>query len=213
MHTYSILCIKTLHYILLESTGARGSNKGQQSQQKHRSAGYNKTHPTDVNHLSDGTRSGYRGRQQQSTAVTAGNRRRPYPSQYYSRGGYSYNEYQYNDNYYAYGNQRYSDRQGLLLFIGNLYKFAACVDQAGQIKGQEVDQEVVVVNLVVIEINKVVRVVANRNSSLPEEVDSTSQLTPLQQQRNQSNLMVILILRVPMLNLRKNKWRRSSSKS
>ena len=88
-----------------------------------------------------------------------------------------------------------------------------CVDQDGQVKGQEEDQEVVEVNLVDIEINKAVRVVASNNSSLLAEVDNTSQLTPMQPQRNQSNLMVILILRVLMLNLRKNKWKRSSSKS
>ena len=88
-----------------------------------------------------------------------------------------------------------------------------CVDQDGQVKGQEEDQEVVEVNPVDIEINKAVRAVASNNSSLLAEVDNTSQLTPMQPQRNQSNLMVILILRVLMLNLRKNKWKRSSSKS
>ena len=89
-----------------------------------------------------------------------------------------------------------------------------CVDQDGQVKGQEEDQEVVEVNPVDIEINKAVRVVASNNSSSQlEEVDNTSQLTPMQPQRNQSNLMVILILRVLMLNLRKNKWKRSSNKS
>ena len=88
-----------------------------------------------------------------------------------------------------------------------------CVDQDGQVKGQEEDQEVVEVNPVDIEINKAVRVVANNNSSLLAEVDNTSQLTPMQPQRNQSNLMVILILRVLMLNLRKNKWKKSSNKS
>ena len=88
-----------------------------------------------------------------------------------------------------------------------------CVDQDGQVKGQEEDQEVVEVNPVDIEINKAVRVVASNNSSLLAEVDNTSQLTPMQPQRNQSNLMVILILRVLMLNLRKNKWKRSSNKS
>lgn len=97
-----------------DSVGGRDSNKGQQSHQKSRSAGHNRSHPpTDGNQYSDGTKSSGRGRQQQqNAAVTTGNRRRPYPSQYYSRGGYNYSEYQYNDNYYAYGNQRYSDRQG-----------------------------------------------------------------------------------------------------
>ena len=89
-----------------------------------------------------------------------------------------------------------------------------CVNQDGQVKGQEEDQEAVEVNPVDIEINKAVRVVASNNSSsLLAEVDNTSQLTPMQPQRNQSNLMVILILRVLMLNLRKNKWKRSSNKS
>lgn len=88
-----------------------------------------------------------------------------------------------------------------------------CVDQDGQVKGQEEDQEVVEVNPVDIEINKAVRVVANNNSSQLAEVDNTSQLTPMQPQRNQSNLMEILILRALMLSLRKNKWKRSSSKS
>ena len=94
----------------VDSMGVRGSGRGQQ---KPRSAGHVKTHPgSDGNQASDGPRYSNRGRPQQSTAVTMGNRRRPYPSQYYSRGGYSYSDYQYNDNYYAYGNQRYTDRQG-----------------------------------------------------------------------------------------------------
>lgn len=99
-----------------ESVGARDSSKGQQSQQKPRSGGHvnNKTQPNDSNKSSDEPRSSNRGRQQQSTAsaATTGNRRRPYPTQYYSRGGYSDSYYYYNDNYYSYGNQRYSDKQG-----------------------------------------------------------------------------------------------------
>ena len=106
---------------ILDSTGARGSNRGQQ---KPRSAGHSKAHPnSDGNQSSDGPRSSNRGRQQQSTAVTTGNRRRPYPSQYYSRGGYTYSDYQYNDNYYLYGNQRYSDRQGWY----NLFAYFLCI--------------------------------------------------------------------------------------
>ena len=110
---------------VLDPVGSKGSR--QQSQQKPRSAGHSKTHPSsDGNQLSDGARSSNRGRhqQQQSTPVNAGNRRRPYPSQYYSRGGYSYSDYPYNDNYYAYGNQRYSDRQGSiwsLLVLTSMY--------------------------------------------------------------------------------------------
>jgi len=91
-----------------------GNNKGQQTQQKPRSAGAVKTHSSDGSQSSEVPRSSSRGRQEQPSAVTRGNRRRPYPSHYYSRGGYTDSYYQYNDNYYTYGNQRYWDKQGQL---------------------------------------------------------------------------------------------------